>query len=335
TKFQEEMGYADVLPITRTYRNAQELIDIAGDFIQQNPSQFKKRLISPKSIRKPIVIFSYSDDYKKNPIRGKQGVLEQKGLKLELVLEKIIQVDGIRNNILLIGRYGFDASNLGRTSCFLYDKDRKKLISKKYPHLNLSFMTAHSSKGLTYDNVVIINAANEIYGFPAQIDDDPVMNLVTYADRSYAFAEERRLFYVAMTRTRNRVFIIVPKLKPSAFILELMKYPNVIVHGKIETDYQEVNKFAKRCPICGYHLQFRMNKNYGFRLYICTNEPEVCDFMTNDLNGGAASIKICPDCKDGFLTVKKKRNEDSYFLGCINYNSGKGCLKTEHIKHNI
>ena len=332
TKFKEEMGYADILQITHTYRNSQELIDIAGKFVQENQSQIRKSLISPKSIKKPVVIFAYSDDYTKNETKGKKGVLELKAKLLEQTLDKVIHTSSKNSSILLIGRYGFDGSNLGRTNYFDYDENLKKVISKKYPDINLTFLTAHSSKGLTYDNVIIINAENSVYGFPSQIEDDPVLNLVVSIDRSYEFAEERRLFYVALTRTRNRVFILSPLIRPSKFVLELMKYDNVVVHGKINPVYEEIIKHDKKCPICGYPMQLRKNKTYGLTLYMCTNDPEICDFMSNDLHGGPNSIRICPDCQGGFLIIKKRKKEDNYFLGCTNYNDGKGCSHAEALK---
>ena len=58
------------------------------------------------------------------------------------------------------------------------------------------------------------------------------MQLVVHVDRSIEYAEERRLFYVAMTRTKNRVYIVVPKERPSRFIAELVQdYPSIKVQG--------------------------------------------------------------------------------------------------------
>lgn len=329
TKFKEEMGYADMLHITHTYRNSQELIDIAGDFIQKNPIQIRKRLISPKTIKKPIVIFSYSDDYSKNKMRGIKGVTEEKAKLLENVLGMIIQTSGFNSSVLILGRYNFDGYKIGQTSFFSYNN--KKLKSKKYPNLNITFMTVHSSKGLTYDNVVLINAANERYGFPSQIENDPVLNLVIHNDRSYDYAEERRLFYVALTRTRNRVFILTPKLRPSKFVLELLNYDNVTLHGNINKNYVERKTHDKRCPVCKYPLHLKVNKAYGLELFMCTNEPELCDFMTNDLRGGSNSIRICPECIDGFLIVKPNYKDKNFFLGCTNYDSDKKCTCTQSL----
>ena len=89
---------------------------------------------------------------------------------------------------------------------FEYINRGSKLKSVKYPNLDITFMTAHSSKGLGYDDVIIVNGKNETYGFPSKIKDDPVLSFVIKGDRSIDYAEERRLFYVAMTRTKNRVF---------------------------------------------------------------------------------------------------------------------------------
>ena len=76
-------------------------------------------------------------------------------------------------------------------------------------------MTVHRAKGLGYDHVILINARNELYGFPSQVQDDPVLKYVVRDDHSMEYAEERRLFYVALTRTKNRVYIVTPQQHPS------------------------------------------------------------------------------------------------------------------------
>lgn len=184
--------------------------------------------------------------------------------------------------------------------------------------------------------MIIINAKDEIYGFPSKVDDDPVLNLVVSNDTSYNYAEERRLFYVALTRTKNRVFIVTPEKRPSEFIKELLSdpksYPNVTLQGELKTDLAISNVVKDRCPICGYPMQFRWNKNYGLRLWICTNDQEICGFMTNDKRGGELSIQKCDWCKDGYLIVKGGRSGP--ILGCTNYKSDKsGCGRLLSLEH--
>lgn len=186
-------------------------------------------------------------------------------------------------------------------------------------------MTAHASKGLGYDEVIIINAQDGRYGFPAKIEDDPVLSLVIREDHSYDYAEERRLFYVALTRTKNRVRIIAPQDRPSAFVRELISdYKNIRVEGSFSSSQDPFTDTRKRCPVCGYPLQLRFKPSIGLPLYLCINEPELCGFMTNDLTGGRLSIRICDCCRDGYLIVKRNHRTGERFLGCTNYEKGPG-----------
>ena len=338
THFCEIMGYGEELKITKTYRNAQEVIDIAGTFVQRNDSQIKKSLISPKHIQKPVVIQTYSEEYDRKQYKGKGGKFFHLGKQVEDLIGKILEQNkregkGDNSSILLIGRFNFDARNLCFSQDFVYDENNGKIFSKKYPRAKLEFLTEHSSKGLGYDNVIIVNARNEIFGFPSKIDDDPVMKYVVKDDMSIEYAEERRLFYVAMTRTKNRVFIVTPENHPSEFILELVKdYPNITVHGDLSMEKDTNVGLMKKCPICGYPLQLRYKRSYGLRLWMCTNEPEICSFISNDLVGGDMSIQKCDWCKDGYLVVKKTAN--GAVLGCTNYKSNNtGCgriMSTEY-----
>lgn len=90
-----------------------------------------------------------------------------------------------------------------------------------HANIEVRFLTVHKAKGSEADYVVLLNAEDGTYGFPNQIADDPLVQLVLAKPERYPFAEERRLFYVAMTRTRNRTYILEPKQKVSSFILDL------------------------------------------------------------------------------------------------------------------
>ena len=331
TKFKEKMGYANLLKIVKTYRNAQEVIDIAGAFVQKNPEQIKKELISPKTITDPVIIYTYDSTRKTADGNRKTGADYATACCVELALEQIIKYNKAEgkpesSSILLLGRFGFDGEHLEKTGLFEYINRGSKLKSVKYPNLNITFMTAHASKGLGYDNVIIINGKNETYGFPSKIEDDPVLSFVIKGDRSIDYAEERRLFYVAMTRTKNRVFCIAPEQNPSEFLLEIKhNYKNVVLRGEWNEEPPHNTGNKKLCPICGYPLQYRYKNAYGLKLHLCTNDPEVCSFMTNEYKAGKLSILKCDRCRDGYLIAKPGR-EGKYFLGCSNYkNDSTGC----------
>ena len=125
--------------------------------------------------------------------------------------------------ILMTGRFGFDINALTRSGRFRYDQASGRVRSLRFPEMNITFLTAHSSKGLGFDNVILLNGRDGTYGFPAKIPDDPVLSLVIKKDPGIAYAEERRLFYVAMTRTKNRFYIIAPARNPSEFVAELLR----------------------------------------------------------------------------------------------------------------
>lgn len=313
TRFLELMGAGTELKITHTYRNSQELIDIAGGFVQKNSTQIRKQLVSPKRLENPIVIEVFDDSFKP---------MERLSNTVERMIGEILSEYGEKSSILLIGRYNYDLYKLCRTGKFK-ELSAGRVKSEAYPSANITFMTAHSSKGLGYDNVILINMFEGKFGFPCQIEDDPIMKLVTYEDNSMPFAEERRLFYVAMTRTKNRVYIAAPKVRPSRFLVELIR-DFKIPHSE-ELNMQVVDLFSLRCPICGCPLKYEFNKNYGLNLWICTNEAELCDFMTND-KAHMHDILKCPKCADGYLIVRKNPKNGDVFYGCTNYhNEEKRC----------
>ncbi len=319
TKFIELMGSGKELKITHTYRNSQELIDMAGGFVQKNSTQIKKKLVSPKHLKDPIQLEFFDDS---------SSIYKNIAGAVNNAIEKIIKEFGPKSSILLLGRYNFDKNKLVMSKEF-EERYGERLLSKKQPEANLTFMTAHSSKGLGYDNVIIINMLESRFGFPSQIELDPILKMVTYEDTSVPFAEERRLFYVALTRTKNRVYIAVPKFKPSRFIVELIKdyklpYPE-------DLNLKTVDLFNLRCPECNFPLKYEFNKNYGLELYLCTNESEICDFMTNDREY-LKDIFKCPKCQDGYMIVKRvysKSKDGSHegFYGCTNYSKSQGGCK--------
>ena len=316
TRFLDLMGSGTELKIIHTYRNSQELIDIAGNFVQKNSMQIKKQLISPKRLKDPIQLEFYNDW---------ENTYKNLAEAVNNSISNILSEFGENSSILLIGRYNFDLYKLQMTGEF-EERYNNLVMSKKYPKAKLTFMTAHGSKGLGYDNVIILNMIESRFGFPSQIEDDPIIKMVTYEDTSIPFAEERRLFYVALTRTKNRVYIAAPLTRPSRFLIELIK-DYKLPHSE-EINLNVVDIFRFKCPICGFPLKYQFNKNYGLHLYICTNEAEVCDFMTND-RIYLKDIFQCPKCEDGYMIVKivKKDKHEEGFYGCTNYIDS-GCRNT-------
>lgn len=187
--------------INSTYRNSQELINISGSFIMKNPYQIKKDLKSNKHINNPIEIIKYHD--------------YQKDFK-ELI-------DKLKNyNILILGRNNNDIYRLIDDD-YIY-KDNEVLY--KPLNLKMKYLTVHKSKGLEEEVVIIINLYDDILGFPSKLEDAKILSLVSPKIDKYPYSEERRLFYVALTRTKTRVYLFTPQYQKSIFVEEIKKIVN-------------------------------------------------------------------------------------------------------------
>lgn len=217
TNFFNMMGYGEILKITNTYRNSQELIDVAGNFILKNKNQIQKQLKSNKHIENPIEIHYYTDE----------NINEKVDLIIEILKE--IYIKNNKSKILLMGRYNDDINFLIESNKFI-KTENNKIVLKKNKDIFITFLTAHASKGLGFDEVIIINALNCKKGFPSKKENDPIISIFDSKDKNNKinFPEERRLFYVALTRTKNKVYIISPKNNPSEFITEIRKEKSVI-----------------------------------------------------------------------------------------------------------
>ncbi len=151
TKFEEKMGYAKLLKIVNTYRNSQDVIDIAGNFIQKNTEQITKKLISSKRIINPVVIYTYDSTSKVVNQNRRSGANYSMAHAIEIALSQLIEYkkqEGKQpGTILLLGRYSFDGDRLERSGLFEYIKKGSRIKSVKYPKLDITFMTVHSSKG--------------------------------------------------------------------------------------------------------------------------------------------------------------------------------------------
>jgi DNA helicase-4 len=305
TNFHSYFKKSEELKIEKTYRNSQNLIDIAGSFIMKNENQFKKNLVSGAQLNvllNPVKILGYT---------GKEEMIKT----LKLSIDALVERSGSKQNIILLGRNNIDISFLYDDKEFVFKQDKNnKVLSKykKYPNIKISFYTAHRSKGLEADNVIIVNASNSLLGFPNRISDDPILSLVQTEAEKFEFAEERRLFYVALTRTKNYTYILVPDDKKSPFINELIKEQNInyeILEGNTSSF-----KHSK-CPVCTGDLIQRK----GNELFIgCKNYP-LCNFTTNDLGVLFSDLK-CYKCKNGYMAKKESKfNKYEHFYGCTNY----------------
>lgn len=359
TKFDNFFDVCETRYIEKTYRNSQQLIDASSNFVMKNPDQTRKELKSSKSLKYPIKLVNFDNDF-------------DEILKFELIIKNIINQSTFKNKkILILGRNNKDIFNLlknfnveneygKRKFEILGDEDKLrrnkfvKIVYRESPDVNIEYRTVHQSKGLECDNVILINLKNWKAGFPNKMVDDPVLNFVKRNGDSFSYAEERRLFYVALTRTKNNVYLLSPYFKSSVFVQELKTDANVelleLENNRLET-LKNIEKNGERyviptklkCPVCKTGvvlLESFWNKGKLNRVLKCSHNMAP-PFNRCNWEGGyygseledLDDIEYCPIC-DGIL-IKRYRHSDGHpFLGCTNFRKtgcrGKG-KKLEYI----
>ncbi len=201
--FSDYFPNHQILKLETTYRNSQTLINIAGSFILKNPNQIRKKLFSEKSHASPIKIIYYDNE--------KETFVQ--------LLEKLWKEN--KRKLLILGRNHADLTEIASDD-FLYQPEGT-LIWKHQGQMILKYKTMHQSKGLEEENVILIHLEDKQNGFPNRRKEPKVIRKMIPNEDSYPYSEERRLFYVALTRTKNEVYLLTSKKRPSRFVLELEK----------------------------------------------------------------------------------------------------------------
>ncbi len=244
--FKHYWEKAEISRIETTYRFSQRLIDISGDFIMENPSQYRKSIRSGNDTEKYVIgrVNGYTCNY-----------------AMQFMINKLVELPR-ESSVFLIGRYGFDADKLKDIPSVSLKYDNKTSVLRVYvserPDLDIAFYTAHRSKGLQADHVFIINNRKTHMGFPSKVQNPPLVNMLLENAEEFQDAEERRLYYVALTRARKRVYLVTEENNISSFAAELIRK-----YGA------EMKKADWLCPLCGGTLR-RIKGQYG-EFYGCSN----------------------------------------------------------------
>jgi len=195
--FENLFKNVNKIKLVNTYRNSLELINIASSFIQKNPLQIKKNLISNKKCNSPLIFVPFSSGIK----------------TLKKILNYLIS---ITNDIMILSRNNKDIYKYIDND-FQYNGN---III--YQNINIKYYTVHRSKGLESEYVIVLNCNNELLGFPNKIENNILIEKLL-PNNEMKYAEERRLFYVAITRCKEKTFLMYNKNIPSPFIKEIKK----------------------------------------------------------------------------------------------------------------
>jgi DNA helicase IV len=311
----EYLGATARTDLARTFRLTPDVAALSSRFITRNPAQLDKRIIPREAgLDGPSVVLRLYD------------VSEARAL--QEVLEEIGRAETGRARVLVLGRYNHTLHALD------------ELPFQVPENVALQPLTVHRAKGLEGDHVVVLGLDSGRYGFPSEIEDDPVLRLLLANEEAFPNAEERRLFYVALTRARSRVYLFAPAQDPSSFVQELL-----------EADYAAWIGSSRewsagyRCPRCrGRTIRRKEGPSGSF--WGCTNYPACHGVLPVCFECGAGILEprtgergvllaytcsecqqeaaVCPGCGVGALV--RRNGPRGPFMGCSEWRwEGKGC----------
>lgn len=305
SNFKKYFGFTKQLLLTKTFRFDSSIEKVASFFIKKNPNQIDKNIIANQIVNFPSIKLFLPE--------------KESGKFLEKIVSDISKDSSKNSKVLFLGRNNYSESGI--------DYKSLKFIA---PNLDFEFRTVHRAKGYESDYVVILDMKRARNGFPNEMIDDPIINFMLSEKESFSYAEERRLFYVALTRAKKHVYVIADPASPSSFFNELA----------IEKDYlvEKINVtsgYKRECPLCKTSPLMERTSAKGNNFFGCQNYPlceytadscRICnfgylekfeDFYVCDNKECNHKAEICPKCKTGYLI--QKPGKFGLFLGCSNY----------------
>ena len=308
------LGHVRERALSRTFRFARGIMEPSTAFVVRNPAQTQRTLRPAEGVRDGGVTVIASD----SPARGLRDALRD--------IQACEGASGAPVSVLVLGRY--------RSS-------RGALPPPRRGRLRVEFSTVHAAKGREADYVVVLDLRDARRGFPSQHQEDSLLGLVLPPPPggSYRHAEERRLFYVALTRARRGIYLVADSLRPSAFVNELLRESTRLRRlgefrrdrtptcPRCRTGSLDVSRTGQRMsclnfPFCRYRAPRCQSCRRGFvvisgRSSRCTNAS--CD----------ASRPACESCRAGVMVIRKGR--PGWFLGCTQYASDQPCTNTQRL----
>jgi DNA helicase-4 len=332
SNFEAHFGATKTTSLDKTFRFNNSISDIASRFIQENPAQLKKEMTTLKHVESPAVVLHREIERTSSESAGLDKRLYE---TLEHISARVSAEK--KASVYLLARFWYS----------LPEKPQLNELNHSFTNLDIQNQSIHASKGKEADFVVVLGLSNDKHGFPSRKMTHPLLEALLPRAEGYAFAEERRLFYVAITRAKERAYLITDMSIASDFIVELINnnYPLELNEFSVSLTQQLFQHI--RCKGCSTGaMVFRKNQRSRLKHFLgCTNYPlckhteEVCQScgqVTEHL--GRFRVCIDPTCRtwapkclkcDSDMVLRSGKYGE--FWSCRNWRSqGVSCESTEN-----
>ena len=329
TEFAQTFTPATAVQLDKTFRFNDKIHAVSSQFVMANPAQIKKQIVTHIHTNAPAVRLV---DIKKD-MRNLKSIINVKERKNQAYMVSLRRALATLNrsadkkgkvaSVLIIGRFrqentpqlkGIDISQL------------------PYSYLNISFVTAHASKGVEADYVVLFGI--DTGSFPSTRENDELIDIVLPNKEHFIHGEERRLFYVALTRAKHFVYVLFDGDKSSPFLSEMAKFGLQYVDNKLAP---QLAKWS--CRQCKTGELRPFTTKYNKTLYKCSFAPACgtlvnsCKHCNSPLEVNVKGFRRCRGCGEieigclrcGIGTMVARCENDSNretFYGCNRFRRG-------------
>ena len=326
TEFEANFGATKITVLDKTFRFNNSICDVASRFVLENPAQVKKSLTTHTMVNHAAVSLLCE----KKRRSSDEADFDD---RLDSVLAHVAARAEEGSSVYLLGRFRFNLPN----------STQMMMLRKRFPTLSIACNTVHGAKGLEADYVVVLGLERGQYGFPSQKTSHSLLEALLPALDPFLYSEERRLFYVALTRAKQRVYLIGDMTRASEFVVELLgnKYPLEL--NEFETSLEQAFFERIGCVKCktGTLVAVQGKPFYGCSNYpLCNHTESGCQACGNPMQR-VDRFKLCldPDC-DSWMPICPRCDADMVqrkgrygaFWGCKNFrgDDDNSCRHTEN-----
>jgi DNA helicase-4 len=323
--FGPYFGATVTTTLDKTFRFNNSICDIASQFVMKNPAQVKKQLTTYSAVNLPAVSLLRQSRDRSEPLK-----------LFHSILTAIARQATPGSSVYLLARFWFR----------LPDKSELAVLNQDYSSLNIEALSIHASKGREADYVVIVGLEDGKQGFPSEKVTHPLLEALLPAAESYPHAEERRLFYVALTRARHRVYLACDMAVASKFVVELIDAGYPIEKNEFETSLVQTLFVTINCLRCETGSLVPRSGKFGV-FFGCSHYP-LCNHAEKGCQRCGQAMKregrfkrclddgcghwspVCPDCGAEMLLRTGTRGQ---FWGCKNFrgDDAPSCRHTENV----